>query len=328
MAAPRDDFSQSTKEILAKRSGQCCSNPDCGRVTSGPHEDDDKAVNLGVAAHITAAAPGGPRYYEKLARTERSSIGNAIWLCQSCAKLVDSDVRRFPEELLVIWKRKHEERTKRKMTGIDVSSGALESGTLNISAIYAHPSGDNLACIVDVRVSNPGRTDILINAIEFEVLEFLRKFPLGKASFSATYDIDISETIEYMAKAECQVAQILKPGEADRFAIALSATSLAAVCACWKFAVRLKTNYGVFRGPDIELMIPAGEPDLTVDAVRRLLKEKVVGQLSKHADHLERNPDDRQYIVNPRPGPYGGFTTMMAESLFEYSGPLSILDMG
>jgi hypothetical protein len=57
----RDDFSTKTIEALAKRVGALCSNPDCGRPTLGPHSDPGAWTNLGVAAHIVAASPGGPR---------------------------------------------------------------------------------------------------------------------------------------------------------------------------------------------------------------------------------------------------------------------------
>src|SRR5437899_8109263 len=55
----RDEFSVGTKELLAKRVGYRCSNPECRQPTSGPQEDPAKVVNIGVAAHITAASPDG-----------------------------------------------------------------------------------------------------------------------------------------------------------------------------------------------------------------------------------------------------------------------------
>jgi len=55
----RDDFSPSVKRLLAERSGYHCSNPSCRRLTSGPEKSYDGSVNLGVAAHIAAAAKGG-----------------------------------------------------------------------------------------------------------------------------------------------------------------------------------------------------------------------------------------------------------------------------
>jgi hypothetical protein len=54
----RDDFTKETIETLAKRVGSRCSNPGCRAWTNGPHSDPSKALNVGVAAHITAAAPG------------------------------------------------------------------------------------------------------------------------------------------------------------------------------------------------------------------------------------------------------------------------------
>ena len=40
---------------------------------------------------------------------ERKSFYNGIWLCQNCAKLIDSDTRRFTIELLSVWKQMAEE---------------------------------------------------------------------------------------------------------------------------------------------------------------------------------------------------------------------------
>ena len=60
---------------------------------------------MGVAAHITAAAPGGPRYEPLLSNVGRASSENGIWLCQNCAKLVDNDPARYPVDLLQRWKR-------------------------------------------------------------------------------------------------------------------------------------------------------------------------------------------------------------------------------
>src|SRR5450759_1828915 len=70
---------------------------------------DAKALNLGVAAHITEASPQGPRFDPTLSPTERSNASNAIWLCQTCAKLVDNDPTRFSTGTLQAWKRSAEE---------------------------------------------------------------------------------------------------------------------------------------------------------------------------------------------------------------------------
>jgi hypothetical protein len=87
----RDDFSVRTKDLLARRVGYRCSNPQCRKLTVGPHVDDFRTVNVGVAAHISAAAAGGPRFSITLSPGERRSSHNGIWLCQTCAKLIDAD---------------------------------------------------------------------------------------------------------------------------------------------------------------------------------------------------------------------------------------------
>ncbi len=101
----RDDFPNAVKEALAKRVGFRCSNLGCGQPTSGPQVDSGKAINVGVAAHITAASPGGPRFNPSQTRRQRRSIENGIWICQTCAKLIDNDPIRYSRELLENWKR-------------------------------------------------------------------------------------------------------------------------------------------------------------------------------------------------------------------------------
>jgi len=113
----RDDFSPSVKDTLAKRVGYRCSNPKCRILTSGPQENPEKAINVGVASHITAASSGGPRYKRRLSSEERESPENGIWLCQKCAKLIDNDVKRYTNEKLKNWKKKAEERALSEVEG-------------------------------------------------------------------------------------------------------------------------------------------------------------------------------------------------------------------
>jgi hypothetical protein len=62
------------------------------------------SIRLGRAAHITAAARGGPRFDAALTRQQRRSIHNGIWLCCDHADEVDTNRHRFPAELLRDWK--------------------------------------------------------------------------------------------------------------------------------------------------------------------------------------------------------------------------------
>ena len=114
---PRDDFSQPTKEALAKRVALRCSK--CRANTTGPHTSNVQVVNLGVACHICAASPGGPRFEAAMTPQQRSSIDNAIWLCQLCAKLIDSDPVKYTVGTLVTWKLDAEARAARELTGVD-----------------------------------------------------------------------------------------------------------------------------------------------------------------------------------------------------------------
>ncbi len=100
----RDDFSKITKDILAKRVSFKCSNPNCKKTTVGAHSIDDKIINLGVACHITAAAKGGPRFCKEITQEQRKSIQNGIWLCQNCAKLIDTDTNKYSYNELIKWK--------------------------------------------------------------------------------------------------------------------------------------------------------------------------------------------------------------------------------
>src|ERR1043165_3756282 len=97
------------RNLVARRRGMQCSNPKCRASTSGPQLDSQKALNIGVAAHITAASPGGPRYDSSLSVMNRQSADNGIWLCQNCAKLVDNDPGRYTVVRLRQWKSGAEE---------------------------------------------------------------------------------------------------------------------------------------------------------------------------------------------------------------------------
>lgn len=113
----RDDFSLRIKNILAKRVAYICSNPNCNNPTVGPSSTETKTINIGVAAHICAAAPGGPRYDNEMTSEERSSVDNGIWLCQNCSKLIDSDVKNYPIELLKEWKKNAEAEAEKRLSG-------------------------------------------------------------------------------------------------------------------------------------------------------------------------------------------------------------------
>jgi hypothetical protein len=120
MALQRDNFTVKTIDVLAKRVGYHCSNPNCRRFTVGPNSDKNKATILGIAAHITAASPGGPRYNIDLSIEERKDIDNGIWLCTNCATLIDKDEKEYSTELLNKWKKDSEDEVSNHLKGIKI----------------------------------------------------------------------------------------------------------------------------------------------------------------------------------------------------------------
>src|SRR5579864_8372764 len=88
----RDDFSQRVINTSKMRAAFICSNPSCKAMTLFPSSEDENLVQyIGIAAHITSASPGGPRYDTSMMKEERESISNAIFLCSNCATLIDKN---------------------------------------------------------------------------------------------------------------------------------------------------------------------------------------------------------------------------------------------
>jgi hypothetical protein len=117
MANNRDDFKKVTIEVLPKRVGYLCSNPNCRKLTVGANEVPEKATSIGIAAHITAASSGGPRYDENLSTEQRTHIDNAIWLCSNCAALIDKDEKKYTIEIIENWKKTAEDESTKKLNG-------------------------------------------------------------------------------------------------------------------------------------------------------------------------------------------------------------------
>jgi WD40 repeat protein len=116
----RDDFPKNVVDALGKRAGFLCSNPVCRRSTIGPQKGGAGAVNLGVAAHITAASPGGPRYDASLSTEERSSSTNGLWACQGCAKHIDSHDPRHTVAVLKEWKEQVEHEALQRLNATSI----------------------------------------------------------------------------------------------------------------------------------------------------------------------------------------------------------------
>jgi len=187
----RDDFDQKTKDVLSKRAGGKCSNPECRRVTSAPHTNHEKAMNIGVAAHITAASVGGPRYDSKLSKEERMSANNGIWLCQFCGTLVDSDAVRYPIDLLRHWKSMAESLA---LFEVENRSGAKQ--TSNFGVFWK----------LENRMSvllNEMRQDLLQYPLKREFVLLKRSWTYWAAGHELCYYYDDHDDLEGMVNILC-----------------------------------------------------------------------------------------------------------------------------
>ena len=140
------------RDILAARAGHHCSKPECGKATSGPAERPDKSASIGVAAHITAASVGGPRYDATLSLQQRSGLDNGIWLCQTDSRLIDADPGQFTVAVLQVWKAEAEALAKQRLSsGVGWLDGSLDL------AIPSLDSADSLLSYANTSVAYTGR---------------------------------------------------------------------------------------------------------------------------------------------------------------------------
>src|SRR5712692_11524125 len=86
-----------------------------------------RSITIGVAAHICAASPGGPRYNPAQTSETRRGKDNGIGLCQNCGRLIDADPQKFTVEVLIQWKRGAQERAFRELVAPGVPASTEEA---------------------------------------------------------------------------------------------------------------------------------------------------------------------------------------------------------
>lgn len=164
----REDFSQDTIDSLKARAGYACSFPGCHAPTSGPSQESaTKTANTGVAAHICAASQGkGARRrldLSKFSKSLLSDYSNGIWMCETHAKLIDTDEVRFTVEMLSRWRELAElraslgQQTGRSVQvhlheGHEVPLAIVERSVTGVSTDVMNDLCDAVldSCIVDV----------------------------------------------------------------------------------------------------------------------------------------------------------------------------------
>ena len=222
---PENNFSKPVRETLANRVGSLCSNPNCRKMTSGPSSDPTRAMNLGEAAHITAASPGWARYDESLSTEQRSSIDNGIWLCGVCAHLVDHDEQRFTVELLRQWREQAEEFAKQRINAGSKFRPIAFSETrheMTIGEIVGiRELEEEFGCHVQTNLHVPaGDGAIRLDAavVRGEDLIAIELREKGFAYFQIDYLLELCETVKFHRFRSCVLYLVLvsnEPPESD-----------------------------------------------------------------------------------------------------------------
>lgn len=233
----RDNFSKSTVKILAERVGYRCSNPKCRAYTVGPNQQPNKSTKIGEAAHISAAAPGGPRYNPNITSVQRSDITNGIWLCSNCSDLIDKDPGSFGVPLLNTWKSEAEYEMYNLIKGAASDKGKYggspflevdlrynSSGRWNEGYSYNNPTGldENGK---EVMIIGFDRDPIIHWKLDWEYSLFIynsSSFPafniqveqISESRFSQITDLPKINNLEQMGKIELS-AQYLERMEGD-----------------------------------------------------------------------------------------------------------------
>lgn len=101
-------------KILWGRAGGRCSICNAQLVEERVSSDPD--VVVGIAAHIVADSPNGPRGESDLLLEQRHLYDNLILLCMKDSKVIDEQLETYTVEKLKELKKKHEARVSEKLS--------------------------------------------------------------------------------------------------------------------------------------------------------------------------------------------------------------------
>jgi hypothetical protein len=178
----RDEFTADTKRQLAERVAYFCSNPRCLRLTVGPDKGGRRSVRSGHAAHICAAAAGGPRFDPTQTQEERRSIANGIWLCRDCGDIIDKDESGYSTEELELWKAQ----TEALMAEVRSAGYASSVELLRAQRVNPELAREAIALLDDKRVfwarfdaEFPDRVRISLDNLRYELTALRGRTPSG-----------------------------------------------------------------------------------------------------------------------------------------------------
>jgi hypothetical protein len=92
--------------------------------------DASNVLYIGMASHICAASEGGPRFDASTTTEERKGIENGIFLCSSCADMIDrNNGADFSPQQLRTWKTQHDEWVRANLNKRPDSALSVIAGT-------------------------------------------------------------------------------------------------------------------------------------------------------------------------------------------------------
>ncbi|WP_148640104.1 hypothetical protein [Aureimonas sp. AU20] len=149
-----------------------------------------------MAAHITAASQGGPRFNEHLTTEGRRAGENGIWLCQQCSRLVDADDSAFDVADLIEWKTFAEAAAAVELRGYVVRKGrdfaSLEAKMPELigerrTDIHSEPLTREIIALYKYMIYNPGLIPFFCYYYE-DHDELLAKLQIFE-NYGAIYDV-------------------------------------------------------------------------------------------------------------------------------------------
>ncbi|MBB4637489.1 SAVED domain-containing protein [Longimicrobium terrae] len=155
--------------------------------------------NLGVISHIVAFSPKGPRGHETRSDLLQRDISNLILTCRTHGKIIDDrdKVADYPEELLLTFKREHEERI-RMLTSIgpdarshvllvqapiDGCGFSIDQARAFQALLPGYPADESAEiidlCGITLPASSRGFFPVLASALSQQLQAVLRRRPAG-----------------------------------------------------------------------------------------------------------------------------------------------------
>jgi hypothetical protein len=133
-----------TIKRLFATSSNCCAFPDC------PEPLVEGETVVGEVCHIRSANKGHGRFDPEQTDEERHEYDNLVLFCRKHHKIVDTEVSRYPPELLTAMKKAHEGHETRRFTISDENVqrlgemlAAASTPAANLPAAPAGPSHPN-----------------------------------------------------------------------------------------------------------------------------------------------------------------------------------------